>query len=86
MYFFFIFEPLGGFDPPMAQTKAVTSAITELHCSIAAEISTNSSKLHLGLILVNSAVIVEKSDNALITRTGIIPHKTNQKKTKTKII
>ena len=68
----------------MAQTKAVTSAITELHCSIVAEISTSSSKLHLGLILVNSAVIVEKSDNALTTRTGIIRHKTNKQKLKLK--
>ena len=87
LYFFFIFEPLGGFDPAMAQTKSVTSAITELHCSIiVAEISTNRSKLPLGLILVNSAVIVKKSDNALTTRTGIILHKKTKTKTKTKII
>ena len=52
----FIFEPLDGFNPSMAQTKAVTSAITELHRSVGAEISTNSSNLHLGLTLVKIAL------------------------------
>ena len=55
-YFFFIFEPLGGFDPPMAETKALAGANTEMHCSILGEMSTNSSKMHLGSLLVNSAV------------------------------
>ena len=55
-YFVFIFEPLGGFVPPMAYTKALVGVITEIHCSIVGEISTNSSKLHLGSIPVNSAV------------------------------
>ena len=55
-YFFFIFEPLRGFDPPMARTKAVAGAITEIHCSIVADMSINSSKMHLGSILMNSAV------------------------------
>ena len=44
-YFFFICEPLGGFDPPMAQTKAPARAITEMQCSIVADVSTNSSKM-----------------------------------------
>ena len=45
------------FDPPKAQIKALAGAITVMHCSIiVAEMSTNSSKIHLGSILVNSAV------------------------------
>ena len=56
-YYFFIFEPLGGFDPPMAQIKGITSVITEMHCSVEGEMSTNSSsKMHLGAIVVHSAV------------------------------
>ena len=39
----------------MAQMKALAGAITEMHCSILDEMSTNSSKMHLGSILVNSA-------------------------------
>ena len=33
-YFVFIFEPLGEFDPSMAQTKTVAGAITEMPFSI----------------------------------------------------
>ena len=51
-YLPFIFEPLDGFDLPMAQTKALASAITEISCSVVAE----SSKMNLGSILANSAV------------------------------
>ena len=41
----------------MAQTKTLAGAITEIHCSIVvAEMSTNSSMMHLGSILVNSGV------------------------------
>ena len=40
----------------MAQTKALAGALTEMHCSIVGEMSTSSSKMHLGSILVNSAV------------------------------
>ena len=40
----------------MAQTKALTGAITYIHCSIVDEVSTSSSKMNLGRILVNSAV------------------------------
>ena len=47
-YFLFIFEPLGGFDPPMAQTKALAGAITERHCSIVDDMSSNGFKMHLG--------------------------------------
>ena len=53
---FFIFEPLSGFDPPMAQTNALAGAITEMHCSIVADVSINSFKMYLGSILMNSAV------------------------------
>ena len=66
-FFFFIFEPLGRFGPPMAQTKALAGAITEMYfkrkkklkknCWIVGEMSTNSSQIHLGSILVNSAVL-----------------------------
>ena len=52
----FIFEPLGGFDPPMAQTNALAGAIEEVSCSVIAKMSTESSKIHPGSILVNSAV------------------------------
>ena len=40
----------------MAQTKALVGVIAEMHCSIVAKMSTNSSKNYLGSILVNSAV------------------------------
>ena len=40
----------------MAQTKALTSVSTEMHCSIVAEMSTNTSEMYLGSILENSAV------------------------------
>ena len=41
----------------MAQMKARASAITEIHCSNVVEMSTNNSGIiHLGLVLVNSAV------------------------------
>ena len=40
----------------MAQMKVLASAITEIHCSIVVEMSTNISKIHLGSVLVNSAV------------------------------
>ena len=43
-YFFLVFEPLVGFDPPMARTKAFAGAITEMLCLIVGEMSTNSSK------------------------------------------
>ena len=49
-YFFFIF------DPPMAQTKALTGAITEIPCSVVTVMSINSSKMNLGSIRVNSTV------------------------------
>ena len=54
--FFYIFAPLGGFHPPMAQTKALAGVIAEMHCSIVCEMSTNSSNMRPGSILVNSAV------------------------------
>ena len=57
-YLFFIFEPPGGFDPPMAQTKALVGVITEVRCSIVANMSTKSSKKHLGSILVNIKVTI----------------------------
>ena len=40
----------------MAQMKALTGAITEMHCPIVAVMSIDSSKIRLGSILVNSAV------------------------------
>ena len=40
----------------MAQTKALAGGITEMPCSVMAEVSANSSKMHLGSVLVNSAV------------------------------
>ena len=41
----------------MAQTKALTGAIIEMHCSIVGEMPANCSKIHqLGSVLVNSAV------------------------------
>ena len=40
----------------MAQTKALAGAIAEMHCLIMTEMYINSSKMHLGSILVNSAV------------------------------
>ena len=40
---------LGRFDPLITQTKVLARAITEMHCSIVAEMSTNSSKLHPGV-------------------------------------
>ena len=52
----------------MALTKALAGVIPEIHCSIVAEMSSNSSKMHLGSILMNSAVcfnclkIREKAD------------------------
>ena len=56
-YFFFIYEPLGGFDPPMAQAKALGGgAITEMHYPIVVDMSINGSKVYLGSILMNSAV------------------------------
>ena len=56
-YFFFIYEPLGGFDPPMAQAKALGGgAITEMHYPIVVDMSINGSKMYLGSILMNSAV------------------------------
>ena len=43
-YVFFIFDPLCGFDLPMAhQAKAVASAITEIYCSIVGEMFINNS-------------------------------------------
>ena len=54
--FLLYFEPLDRFDPSMAQMKALAGAITEMHCSIEVEFSTNSSKMHLGTILVNRSV------------------------------
>ena len=60
--FNFIFEPLCGFDPPMASTKALSGAITEMDCSIVPEISTNSSEIRLGSFWWTAlfAIIVEK--------------------------
>ena len=55
-YFVYIFEQLGGVDPPMAQTEALAVGITEMRCSELAEMYTKRSKMHLGSILVNSAV------------------------------
>ena len=52
--FLLYFEARGGFDPPMAQTKALAVAITEMRCSIMAKMSTNSSKMHLWSIPANS--------------------------------
>ena len=40
----------------MAQMKFHANAITEMHCSIVVEMSTNISKIHLGSVLVNRAV------------------------------
>ena len=40
----------------MAQTKALAGAITDIPCSLVAEMSTKSPKIHPGSILVNSAV------------------------------
>ena len=40
----------------MAQIKVLAGAITEIHCSIVVEMSTNSSKINLGSILVNNSV------------------------------
>ena len=42
---FFVFEPLGGFD----------CRLTEILCSVVAEMSTNSFKMHLGSILMDGA-------------------------------
>ena len=56
VYLAFSFEPLGGFDPPMAQTNALAGAIKGGFCSVITKMSTESSKIHPGSILVNSAV------------------------------
>ena len=49
VYVFDSFEPLGGLDPPMAQTKVLAGATTEQHCSIVANVSTYSAKMHPAL-------------------------------------
>ena len=40
----------------MAQAKIPAGATPEMPCSVVAEMFTNGSKMHLGSILVNSAV------------------------------
>ena len=55
-HFVFIFYSLGEFGPPTAQTKAIDVTITDMPCSVVAEMSTKMSKMHLGSILVSSAV------------------------------
>ena len=55
-YFLFKFEPRGGIDPPIALTKALAGVITEMPCSVVAEMSTNNSKIFPAFILVKSAV------------------------------
>ena len=53
----------------MTQMKALDGAIAEIPCSVMAEMPTNSSKMHLRSILVNSAVchiFVGKSEKMLL--------------------
>ena len=54
----------------MAQTEVLADAIIEMHCSIADEMAIRSSKMHLGSILMNSAVrqnCGEIREHALLT-------------------
>ena len=55
-YFVFTFEPLGGFDPAVAQTKVLAGAIAKIPCSVAVKMSTKRYKMRLGSVLVNRAV------------------------------
>ena len=56
-YFFFILNRWVDSIPRWLQRKSLLhGAITEMHCSIMAEMPTKSSKMHQESILVNSAV------------------------------
>ena len=61
VYIFVSFEPLGGFDPPMAQTKVFAGATTEKYCSIVVDVSTYSSIMNPALF----AISVEKYEKML---------------------
>ena len=58
-YFVLIFELLGGFDPRMAQTKALAGAITKMRCSVVAKMFFKSSTTHVGSIVATSRVVCD---------------------------